>query len=104
MSWVIKDVFSDRYFPKKYGRPLTSDISKAKIFDEEEHAIWNAVSLKKQYNSAYSTYLVLYGNGRWDPTWPVPKEYHFRHFELEDARQGQFPYGKPYFPPMVDSN
>lgn len=78
MEWVILEKFSNQYVSKYHEylpeKWLTSNKDYAKVFKDEESAVNHAVYLKKTYNAPYRTYLVLFGNAKWDESWPVPKE------------------------------
>lgn len=90
MPYVVKDVLNGNYFTKDNRYPENAnDRRYAHVFENENEAIEVAVQLKKKSNAQYATYLKLFGNGKWDSSWPVPKESHWRQLDAnaEDAKE-----------------
>lgn len=92
MPYIVKDVMNGIYYTKEgMYSDRAADRRYAHIFESEKEAIEVAVQLKKKSNAQYATYLRLFGNEKWDPTWPVPKESHWRQLDSDEEAAGDNP-------------
>lgn len=95
MSFVVKDVISGDYFTKddRY-RDRAKGVEYAHVFDTYGKARYFAEMRDKEFNAQHRTYRVLLKNGKWDPSWPIPKSFQHEVFELGKS------LSVPYTPPV----
>lgn len=83
MPYVVMDMINNTYFTDcDPQRQITTNVSHATVFDTYEQAYSVSMDIGKRFNAQYATYMVLFRNGKWDPTWPAPKQYRWRPKEI----------------------